>query len=254
MHATHFGLRQRPFPPTPDSAAYYPATSHERALTRLSQGLADGEGVLLLSGETGTGKTLLCHCLVERLGEERQVVFLTNCHFANRAALFQAILFDLSLPYESRGEQEMPAFRYEYELAQLDGVVFHWCTQPVRILGDGGRVSAIECVRTQIEAGRGRIGRNVTQIPGTEFKLEVDMVVRAIGQKPVTEIFRAVSGIELRANGTIGVREGHQTGNPKYFAGGDCVNGGKEVVDAVAEGMAAARGIDGWLGKPRGKN
>ncbi len=107
MYATQFGLRQRPFPATPDSAAYYPATSHERALARLSQGLADGEGVLLLTGEPGTGKTLLCHCLAERLGGERQTVFLTNCHFANRAALFQAILFDLSLPHEGRGEQDM---------------------------------------------------------------------------------------------------------------------------------------------------
>ena len=117
MNATHFGLRQRPFPTTPDSAAYYPATCHERALAQLTQGLADGEGVLLLTGEPGTGKTLVCHCLAERQdmagrGEERQTVFLTNCHFASqcggeRAALFQAILFDLSLPYEGRDEQEM---------------------------------------------------------------------------------------------------------------------------------------------------
>jgi len=81
----------------------------------------------------------------------------------------------------------------------------------------------------------------------------VDMVVRAIGQKPVTHIFTAIEGIEVRENGTVVVRENHQTGNGKYFAGGDCVNGGKEVVDAVAEGMAAARGIDEWLGAPRGK-
>jgi type II secretory pathway predicted ATPase ExeA len=107
MYATQFGLRQRPFPATPDSSTYYPATSHERALARLLQGLADGEGVLLLTGEPGTGKTLLCHCLAERLGEQRQTVFLTNCHLANRAALFQAILFDLSLPYEGRSEQDM---------------------------------------------------------------------------------------------------------------------------------------------------
>jgi glutamate synthase (NADPH/NADH) small chain len=63
-----------------------------------------------------------------------------------------------------------------------------------------------------------------------------------------------VKNIELRKNGTIAVTENHQTGNPKYFAGGDCVNGGKEVVDAVAEGMAAARGLDVWLGRPRAAN
>jgi glutamate synthase (NADPH/NADH) small chain len=80
------------------------------------------------------------------------------------------------------------------------------------------------------------------------------MVVRAIGQKPVTEFLRAVPGIALRENGTVIVNEQRQTGIAKCFAGGDCVNGGKEVVDAVADGMAAARGIDAWLGAPRGKN
>ncbi|MFZ1975004.1 MAG: NAD(P)-dependent oxidoreductase [Candidatus Acidiferrales bacterium] len=153
-----------------------------------------------------------------------------------------------------RGEHDMPAFRYEYDLAKLDGVVFHWHTQPVKILGDAGQVSAIECVRTQFEPASGAICGKLVNIPRSEFKLDVDMVVRAIGQKPVTEFLRAVSGIALRENGTVIVNDQRQTGNAKYFAGGDCVNGGKEVVDAVAEGMAAARGIDAWLGAPRGKN
>lgn len=154
-----------------------------------------------------------------------------------------------------RGEHEMPAFRYEYELAKLDGVTFHWFTEPVRIIGEGGRVSAIECVRTRGEDGdgRGRGRLKVAPIPGSEFRLEVDQVVRAIGQKPVTSLLKQVRGIEVRSNGTLAVNERHQTGNPKYFAGGDCANGGKEVVDAVAEGMAAARGMDAWLGAPRGK-
>ncbi len=153
-----------------------------------------------------------------------------------------------------RGEQDMPAFRYEYDLAKLDGVVFHWHTQPVRILGDAGQVAAIECVRTQFEPASGASRGKFINIPGSEFKIKVDMVIRAIGQKPVTEFLRAVPGIALRENGTVIVNEQRQTGNAKYFAGGDCVNGGKEVVDAVAEGMAAARGIDAWLGAPRGKN
>jgi dihydropyrimidine dehydrogenase (NAD+) subunit PreT len=153
-----------------------------------------------------------------------------------------------------RGERHMPAFRYEYELAKLDGVAFHWFTQPVRIIGDAGRVAAIACVRTRVESGDGRAAGKVTPIPGSEFTLDVDMVVGAIGQKPVTEILRGVPEIEVRPDGTVTVSPEHQTGHPKYFAGGDCVNGGKEVVDAVAEGMAAARGMDAWLGSPRGKN
>ncbi|MGH7173305.1 MAG: ExeA family protein [Gemmataceae bacterium] len=107
MYPTHFGLRQRPFPATPDPARYYPSTSHERAIARLLGGLADGEGVLALTGAPGTGKTLLCHCLLERLGSRSSIVFLTNSHVGNRAGLLAAILFDLSLPYEGRGEQEM---------------------------------------------------------------------------------------------------------------------------------------------------
>lgn len=154
-----------------------------------------------------------------------------------------------------RGEREMSAFRYEYELAKLDGVVFHWFTQPVRILGEGGKVAALECVRTRMEAAPGGGGRaKVTPIAGSEFRIEVDQVVRAIGQKPVTATLRQAKGIEVRGDGTVLVNERHQTGNPKYFAGGDCANGGKEVVDAVAEGMGAARAMDAWLGSPRGKS
>jgi dihydropyrimidine dehydrogenase (NAD+) subunit PreT len=153
-----------------------------------------------------------------------------------------------------RGEKEMPAFRYEYDLAKLDAVTFHWFTQPIRILGDTGRVAAVECVRTRLEPADHRGQAKIVPIPDSEFTLDVDMVVRAIGQKPVTEIFRPLAGIEIRPNGTIAVNDRHQTGRPQYFAGGDCVNGGKEVVDAVAEGMAAARGLDRWLGAPRGRN
>ena len=151
-----------------------------------------------------------------------------------------------------RGETDMPAFRYEYDLAKLDGVTFHWHTQPIGIVSDGGKVSTLECMRTRTESAADGT-RKITAIPGSEFTIDVDMVVRAIGQKPVTQLMKNVAAVELRENGTIIVNENHQTGNSKYFAGGDCVNGGKEVVDAVAEGMAAARGIDAWCGSPRAK-
>ncbi len=86
---------------------YYPSTSHERAIARLLGGLADGEGILALTGAPGTGKTLLCHCLLERLDSRSRTAFLTNSRVGGRAGLLQAILYDLSLPYEGRGEQEM---------------------------------------------------------------------------------------------------------------------------------------------------
>jgi dihydropyrimidine dehydrogenase (NAD+) subunit PreT len=153
-----------------------------------------------------------------------------------------------------RAQRAMPAFQYEYEIAQKDGVTFHWNTLPVRVLGESGAVAGIECVLTKDAAGAKGKSHAPEPVAGSNFVIPVDMVVRAIGQKPVTEFLRAVQGIELKKDGTIAVNGAHQTGNAKYFAGGDCVNGGREVVDAVAEGMASARGIDAWLGKPRGKN
>jgi type II secretory pathway predicted ATPase ExeA len=107
MSATRFGFQRRPFPATPDCTCYYPATTHERTLERLLKGLLHGEGLALLVGEPGTGKTLLCHCLLERLGPDTTTAFLTNSHLADRADLFQAILYDFSQPYESASEQAL---------------------------------------------------------------------------------------------------------------------------------------------------
>jgi general secretion pathway protein A len=107
MYEMRFGLRQRPFPATPDSACYYPATSHERALSRLQQAIDDHQGLALLTGAPGTGKTLLAHCLLERLPPDAATALLTNSHYRDRTALLQAILYDWSLPYEHGSEQEL---------------------------------------------------------------------------------------------------------------------------------------------------
>ena len=96
MRVSPFELRRRPFPTTPDTACYFPAGGHERALRALVDGLRDGEGVLVLTGAPGVGKTLLGHCLLEQLGEAYATVFLVNGHLQDRAALLQAILFDLA--------------------------------------------------------------------------------------------------------------------------------------------------------------
>lgn len=122
MDATRFGLRRRPFPATPDPACYYPADGHEQALARLLHGLEDGESLVLLTGGPGVGKTLLCLCLLERLGDGAATAFLTNSHFPNRAALLQAVLYDLSLPHEGRGEQEM-------RLALTDHLLKHFAAE-----------------------------------------------------------------------------------------------------------------------------
>jgi type II secretory pathway predicted ATPase ExeA len=124
MIEAHFGLRRRPFPVGPDHACYYPATSHERALARLLAGLADGEGLLVLTAPPGLGKTLLGHCLLDRLGvrpgepEPFEAVFLAGTHSRDCIGLQQAILYDLSLPHQGRSEQEMRLALIDHLLAQ----------------------------------------------------------------------------------------------------------------------------------------
>ena len=138
----------------------------------------------------------------------------------------------------------MSAFGYEYELAKKDMVKFCWQALPVRIMDDGhGRVAALECVRTEKGPKDARGRSSFVPVPGTEFRLDVGMVVKALGQKRKTDFLRQIAGLELK-NGCVVVAPGTmRTGHPRYFAGGDCVNGGGEVVDAVAHGKKAAAGI-----------
>ncbi|HEV3202939.1 MAG TPA: AAA family ATPase [Gemmataceae bacterium] len=118
MDLNHFGLKQRPFQNGLDSAWYYPATTHEQALARLRQAIQEEEGLVLVTGEPGTGKTMLLQCLLERMGPETTSAFLTNSHFADRSSFYQAILFDLSLCYERHSEQEMRLALTDFVLTQ----------------------------------------------------------------------------------------------------------------------------------------
>lgn len=119
MIESHFRLRRRPFPTTPDLTCYYPATSHERALHRLVSGLKDDEGMLLVSGVPGTGKTLLCHALLDRLGDRVDAAFVTHTHLHDRAGLLQVLLYDLGLPHDGKNEQQMRLSLVEHLLQRF---------------------------------------------------------------------------------------------------------------------------------------
>jgi glutamate synthase (NADPH/NADH) small chain len=152
-----------------------------------------------------------------------------------------------------RGPEEMSAFDYEYELAKKDTVVFCWQALPVRMIDDGhGRVAALECVRTECGPKDARGRSTFVPVPGSEFQLEVGMVVKALGQKRKTDFLEQIAALELK-NGCVTVDDAMRTTNPKYFAGGDCVNGGGEVVDAVAHGKKAAAGIHQTLEATAGR-
>jgi glutamate synthase (NADPH/NADH) small chain len=145
-----------------------------------------------------------------------------------------------------RSEAEMPAFDYEYDLAKQDGVIFQWLTAPVEVVGTGV-VEGLRCVRMQLgepdEKGRAR----PEPIPGTEFLLDVDMVIPSIGQEKLEEWLAGIDGLKLERGRVVVDPATGMTSVPGLFSGGDCVNGGMEVVNAVAEGKLAAAGIDEFV-------
>ena len=142
-----------------------------------------------------------------------------------------------------RSEAEMPAYDYEYEIAKKDGCVYYFLTAPKRIVGKGA-VAGIECVRMKLGKPDSS-GRPAPEpIPGSEFTLECDMVIKSLGQKKQRDFVQKVLGLKTDNRGRIAVDDRTlQTSNPKFYAGGDCVNGGREVVNAVAHGKRAAWAI-----------
>jgi glutamate synthase (NADPH/NADH) small chain len=145
-----------------------------------------------------------------------------------------------------RAEAQIPAFAYEYELAKSDGVRFEWCVQPVRILGEDGRVTGVLFQRTEPDGHRSRTSP-VRGIAGSEFVLPADMVVRALGQEHLLGLVSAVPGLQIEKGAVVVNRATMMTSIPGLFAGGDCIRNGGEVVDAVQDGTIAARGIHASL-------
>jgi dihydropyrimidine dehydrogenase (NAD+) subunit PreT len=151
---------------------------------------------------------------------------------------------DVTLVYR-RTEAEMPAYAHEVAEAREEGVHFEFLTVPLRFLG-GPRVEAIECRHARLgdpdDSGR----RRPEEVPGTEFLLRCDTVVKAIGQRPRATFLSWIHGVEL-AHGTLAIDESGRTGHPMYFAAGDATNGGATVVEAVRGAKVAARAVDDYV-------
>jgi dihydropyrimidine dehydrogenase (NAD+) subunit PreT len=136
-----------------------------------------------------------------------------------------------------RGEQDISAFDFEYEHAKQEGIKFIWHRLPTAI-------HPLENNRMRVETvGVRQIDHTLERVKDSNLDFTCDMLVPAIGQSPLSRLLEELRGVEI-SNGRIGVnRATGQTANPRYFAGGDCVNGGREVVDAVADGKRAALGM-----------
>jgi dihydropyrimidine dehydrogenase (NAD+) subunit PreT len=141
-----------------------------------------------------------------------------------------------------RGQEQMPAFASEYEHSKIEGVRFHFLAQPLEILQDDGRVSAVRFVGTRLAQPDASGRCPFETVPGTDFAFPCDMVIPALGQSRMIGLLEAI-GVDVHVGSIAVDRPTGRTANPKYYAGGDCVNGGREVVDAVADGKRAAIAI-----------
>jgi glutamate synthase (NADPH/NADH) small chain len=147
-----------------------------------------------------------------------------------------------------RTRAEMPAYPHEIEEALDEGVEIEWLTVPLRFVGSE-HVTGVECRRCRLgdpdESGR----RSPEELPGTEFLVPAETVVKAIGQRNRSELFALIDGLELdRGRPKIDGETG-QTTNPRYFAAGDVTNGGATVVEAVRAAKVAAAGVDAFVGR-----
>jgi glutamate synthase (NADPH/NADH) small chain len=133
-----------------------------------------------------------------------------------------------------RGEIDISAFSFEYEHAKQEGVQFLWRRAPVAIRPDAHGRLLLDTVEVQQE------GLTLVPVPDSQSTISCNMIVPAIGQSPLTTLMRQFRHIEVHDGRIVIDRATGQTGNPRYYAGGDCVNGGREVVDAVADGKRAA--------------
>ncbi|NHM27838.1 NADPH-dependent glutamate synthase [Desulfofundulus sp. TPOSR] len=153
-----------------------------------------------------------------------------------------------------RSEKELPARHEEVEHAKEEGIKFAFLTNPVRILADeNGWVKGMECLRYELgepdESGR----RRPVPIPGSEFVMDVDTVVVAIGQAPNPLVPRTTRGLELGRKGNIVADpQTGATSKPGVFAGGDVVTGAATVILAMGAGRIAARSIHDYLMKKKG--
>ena len=147
-----------------------------------------------------------------------------------------------------RTAEEMTAVRDEVEEAINEGISIEYLTSPVEILGDGTKVTGIRCQRMKMGEMEADGRRRPEPIPGSEFVIDADHVVIAIGQRPNTSLLN-IRWLEIDSDdATIKVDPlTLETRIPGIFAGGDCVTGPNNVVEAVATGLQAAVSIDRYL-------
>ena len=152
-----------------------------------------------------------------------------------------------------RSMEELPARREEVEHAEEEGIDFRLLNNPVEILGynnpenprdpKNGFVTGIRCIRMELGEPDASGRRRPVEVPGSEFELDVDAVVMAIGTSPNPLIKQTTEGLEVNRKGGIVIDEKGLTSRERVYAGGDAVTGAATVISAMGAGKQAAAAI-----------
>ncbi|MGM0603379.1 MAG: NADH-ubiquinone oxidoreductase-F iron-sulfur binding region domain-containing protein [Bacillota bacterium] len=147
-----------------------------------------------------------------------------------------------------RTKEDMPAHREEIEEAEYEKVNIYTQVNPVKIIGENGKVKALECVK--IEGGEfdtsGR--RKPLEVEGTNYTVKTDAVISAVGQSVEDEFNNGKFEVELENGSLISTNEDYRTNISWIFAGGDCVTGPSTVIESIQQGKEAASAVDKYLG------
>ena len=147
-----------------------------------------------------------------------------------------------------RGRDELPARKEEVEQAAAEGIAFQLLNNPTRILaGEDGHVTGIELLRQELGEPDARGRRSPVPVPGSEWVLDVDTVIIAIGTSPNPLIRNTTEGLTFTRKGGIEADEGGRTAREGVFAGGDAVTGAATVILAMGAGKAGAKSIDEYI-------
>ena len=149
-----------------------------------------------------------------------------------------------------RGMEELPARKEEGEHAEEEGIIFKTLNNPVEILADeNDDVNKIRCIKMELGEPDASGRRRPVEVPGSEFDLDVDCVIMALGTSPNPLIKSTTKGLEINKKGGIVVNEDGLTSRENVYAGGDAVTGAATVILAMGAGKTAAKAIDEALSK-----
>jgi formate dehydrogenase beta subunit len=146
-----------------------------------------------------------------------------------------------------RTRDDMPADHEEIEAAEKEGILFHFLTNPARVVSEDGRITGVELVEMRQADPDARGRRNVKAVEGSEHVLPCSTLIAAIGQQVRKGALTTDDGVEFDQWSCVATDSSLMTSRRGVFAGGDCHSGPSTLIHAMAAGLQAARAIDDWV-------